>query len=79
MGRQTEGPKLVQRDWDRAKTVSRLRGMEGKQSGKKEGPGGAELGKSCLRFSLYPKKKWESIGGITGWSDVVRFVERVVS
>ena len=79
MGRQTEGQKSVHRDWDRAKTVSRVRGMEGKESGKKEGPGGAELGESCLSFSFYPKKQWESIGGITGWSEVVRFVERVVS
>ena len=59
--------------------MNRVQGMEGKDSGEQEGAGGAELGKSCLSFSLYPKKQWESIAGITGGSDVVRFVERVVS
>ena len=59
--------------------MNRVQGMEGKERGEQEGPGGAELGKSRLSFSLYPKKQWESIGSITVGLDVVRFVERVVS
>ena len=78
-GWQTEGQQSAQHDRDRVKTVSRVHGMEGKDSGEQEGPGGAELGKSCLSFSLYPKKQWESIAGITGGSDMVRFIDRVVS